>query len=62
MIADHASEPSHLITLVSDVIAHIGGGSNTDLDVVGISSCGRGGVLDVLGRPLDEVRISKAGE
>ena len=43
-VADHPPEPTHLVALVGDVVAHVGGGRHADLERVGVPPGRRGGV------------------
>ena len=57
VVAHHAAEPPELLALVIQVVPHVGGRNDTDLDVVrlpaGLHRC----VVDRLHRPLEDLGI-----
>ena len=59
VVAHHPAEPADLIALMSDVVADVGGGGDTDRDVVGVASSLCGCALDKLAGPLHQVRVGQ---
>ena len=58
MVAYHAPEPAQLVTLVGQVVAHVGGGGDADLEDGGVAPGRRGRSASHADGPLDDERVA----